>query len=90
MRCAECQYSSVSYNKLLSCDNEHFKQGYGYSDEEILDGDIWVEDDEGWAFYVTPSFGCVHFKKRTADTIEGVALQPATSPLCNGQGPAAQ
>ena len=29
-------------------------------------------------------------KKSPQNTIEGVALQPATSPLCNGQGPAAQ
>jgi hypothetical protein len=77
----------VEYNKLLSCSNVHFKQGYYHSASDILDGDVWVEDDEGWSFYVTPSFGCVHFEEHTANIKEGVALQPTTAPCCEGEAP---
>jgi len=83
MRCAKCKHSSVEHGGLLSCCNEHFRQGYYYSASDILDGEVWVENDEGWAFYVTPSFGCVHFEERTAYTKEGVALQPTTAPAKN-------
>ena len=77
-------------NLMKSCSNEHFKQGYHYSEDEILDGDVLVEDDEGWGFFVTPSFGCVHFEERTANTKEGVALQPTTAPCCEGEAPHAE
>ena len=82
MRCAKCKHSSVEYNKLLSCSNAHFKQGYHHSASDILDGEVWVEDDEGWSFYVTPSFGCVHFEERTANIKETNRLTAEPENAC--------
>ena len=75
MKCSKCHYAELQKevysagcdmqsDNLYECDCPKFRTGYGYSPEEILDGEVWVEDDEGWGFYVTGSFGCVHFKER--------------------------
>lgn len=29
-------------------------------DPEMSLDEIWVEDDEDWAFYTGPDFGCIH------------------------------
>ena len=49
--------------RLGSCLCEKFRAGYALEIEEIMDDEVWVENDEGWAFYTGKDFGCIHFEK---------------------------
>lgn len=63
--CDKCNFWEQEKEKNLGvCDCDKFKQGYYYNFEDIADDEIWVENDEGWAFYTGPKFGCIHAEIR--------------------------
>lgn len=72
MNCKDCKHSAkdddysletVDKKPLLVCLSDRWKQGYRIA--PIADGEVLVENDEGWAFRVSQMFGCVHFEPRT-------------------------
>ncbi len=73
MKCAKCQswnpFREEGFTRqpdgFGSCMSEAWKRGYGWpNDEPAPASGILVEDDEGWAFYTGPEFGCVHFEPK--------------------------
>ena len=68
MTCDKCKWW-VKQDENLRMDSEGFrtceqpkaKIGYKWNVADIpLDG-LWLENDEGWAWYTGPKFGCVNF-----------------------------
>ena len=57
--CDRCKNWEQEDN-LGSCICDKFKIGYDYAKKEIADDEVLVEDDEGWAFFTGPKFGCIH------------------------------
>ena len=75
--CENCKYWDNQYNEparagttdppkgMGHCENPIFHEGYQEVDnEEIYRSGAIIEDDEGWAWFVAPNFGCIHFTKK--------------------------
>jgi len=63
MYCKDCKFSTeAGLPGNLDCTNPKFAIGYGY--DTAPDDAAWIEDDEGWAWYVGPNFGCIHFEPK--------------------------
>jgi len=75
MYCKDCKYWKTRgfSDCVIETDNQQLimKQcccprwlyGYGYY-KKLRDGDISVEDDEGWGAFTSEHFGCIHFQRR--------------------------
>lgn len=61
--CKTCLFYNREYGGFGSCESTKFLTGYGLSAAALSDGEVLVEDDEGWAFYVSDDFGCVHHEE---------------------------
>jgi len=61
--CGQCRFWKQQ-EKLGSCECPKFRQGYGHEQSEFADDEVWVENDEGWAFKTGPEFGCVHGEQK--------------------------
>jgi hypothetical protein len=66
--CKNCKYwdkdrDGFRFEKGMGhCENPIFHEGYDEAkDSETYNSGAIIEDDEGWGWYVAPSFGCIHF-----------------------------
>ena len=62
--CDQCKFwkaHSKAPGKPGQCSSPKWIRGYGFDEDEFEADIVWVEDDEGWAFFAGPKFGCVHF-----------------------------
>jgi hypothetical protein len=50
--------------RLGQCEQPKAKIGYRYSEADIEDDGVWVENDEGWAWFMGPDFGCVNHEMK--------------------------
>lgn len=56
--CRCCMHYTPSTAGLLgSC--SRWRQGYGWSHDEIRNDEVVIENDEGWGANMGPDFGCI-------------------------------
>ena len=51
-----------SPGNLLKCEQPKAFLGYGIDPDDVPPDGLLIEDDEGWAWFVGPDFGCVNFE----------------------------
>jgi len=61
--CKNCKYwAQYELYHFGNCSNAKILTGYQYDLNSLPNDSALIEDDEGWAWYVGPEFGCVHFE----------------------------
>ena len=46
---------------FLTCNQPKALLGYDHAKDMPVDG-VWIENDEGWGWFVGPDFGCINFE----------------------------
>ena len=66
-KCKNCKWwvvNDIDYPNMYTCDHPKVKKGYRFSASDMPDDGAWIENDEGWAWYVGPEYGCVNFEEK--------------------------
>ncbi len=74
-RCKNCQFwtTGPGMEDALRCpdgagvcSSRQWRRAYGFDENtgEFEPQQVTVEDDEGWAFFTGPEFGCIHFSAK--------------------------
>jgi len=67
MKCKECKYWEEGYGYegiLKTCNQPKAKKGYRWNADDMPDDGLWLENDEGWAWFTGPEFGCINFESK--------------------------
>ena len=62
--CKNCKwYTDGDQADSHTCDQPKALIGYSHWLHDLPNDGVWIENDEGWAWYVGPDFGCVNFEQ---------------------------
>ena len=65
--CKSCKWWVVNNeheDELRTCEQPKAIIGYRWNPADMPTDGVWIENDEGWAWFTGPDFGCVNWEKK--------------------------